>query len=486
MTIKSRPFPFNRHALALALALATGATNAATITITGDCTLVNAINNANTDTDTDGATGCIAGSGADTLALVAGSVTTLTAVNNNTVGPNGLPTITSPITITGNAPTIERSSASGTPTFRLFNIAKTGSLTLNNVKLTRGKITGFSGGAIRNEGIFSLINSTVTSNSTDKDGGAIRSFAGSTTTLTNTTISSNTASGSGGGIFSGGGLTVNNSMLFGNTAILDGGGISNIGNLKATNSSFSTNKAYYGGAIHNKGTLTITNSTLHNNAIAGTPGFGAGGGIGNETTMIVRNSIIANSVNGSDCNSIGSANLTGVNLVEDGSCGGQLSGDPALFARLNNGGTTLTHAIKASSPASNTALNSQCPPADQRAVTRPQPTGGACDIGAFELITPTPASVTDIVQFFDAELVSGAIISTDTGTGKPQALRNQLLTAGHFQDRALTTQACAQLTRTLPFIDPDSTPDSDDYVTGTEAGALADQVTALRTTWACP
>lgn len=113
MTTTRRSFPFRRHALAVALTLLTGAVNATTINVSGACTLVNAINNANSDADTDGAGRCPAGSGADILNLKANATYTLTAINNTTNGENGLPVSAalSPLTATArlsNAPAMRR------------------------------------------------------------------------------------------------------------------------------------------------------------------------------------------------------------------------------------------------------------------------------------------------------------------------------------------------------------------------------------------
>src|SRR5947208_2766114 len=73
--------------------------------------------------------------GGATLVLPAGSVYTLAAVDNNWYGPNGLPAITSAVTIQGNGAVIQRSPVAGTPAFRLFYVAggmelPAGSLTL--------------------------------------------------------------------------------------------------------------------------------------------------------------------------------------------------------------------------------------------------------------------------------------------------------------------------------------------------------------------
>lgn len=149
--------------VALLLALGQAPALAATITVGGSCTLVDAITAANTDLATGG---CPAGNSSDVIALT-GNVT-LSAVNNTTDGPNGLPSVTSTITLNGNGHTLQRS---GTPDFRLFHVADTGNLTLNQLTLTNGMARGTapyyvgSGGDAFNLGTFAFNESTVSGNS---------------------------------------------------------------------------------------------------------------------------------------------------------------------------------------------------------------------------------------------------------------------------------------------------------------------------------
>ena len=67
--------------------------------------------------------------GSNTISLTAPTTSpyVLTAVNNTTYGPTGLPTIAAndKLTILGNGDTIERSTAAGTPDFRLLAVAST-------------------------------------------------------------------------------------------------------------------------------------------------------------------------------------------------------------------------------------------------------------------------------------------------------------------------------------------------------------------------
>ncbi len=584
-------FPFHRPVLALAVALvcATGRVSATTISVSGGCTLVNAINNANADADTDGSqVGCPAGKGADTIVLTAGKMYTLTKAFD---GDNGLPSISSTITISGNGATLQRSRIEGTPRFRLLHIADTGNLTIEQLKLKNGHVFN-EGGGIHNQGNLALVDSIVSGNTAirqdsdcwgyvffcDGNGGGISNGSG-TLKLYNSTVvdnssgirgggiynsngevistnsvvsrnrssygggvfnaqgtlssaqtrfDSNTAEvkrrsivgpsgyqyylgAQGGGIFNGGSAItkgvedtiVNNKAInkwggdyFQGGGSFGGGGVFNSGIMQLTNITFRNNQSYSvivlngfeelgGGGLFNNGNLTLTHSTLSLNKA----GNNKGGGVSNQSTMTLRNSLIADSISGGDCVSSGGVTMNGVNLIEDGSCGALLSGDPKLMVLLlYNGGLTPTQALRATSPAIDAAGSDFCVGTDQRGVARPQPKAGKCDIGAFERISTTPSSVSALVQFFDANVTNGDITGTGEGAmaiAKLHAFRNQLLTAGDYKGRNLKTKACDQLVSTFKRIDPDNKPDAGDYVTGSNADTLAGKVTALGNGWGC-
>jgi hypothetical protein len=120
--------------VALLLALGQMPVQAVTIPVEAGCALVDAITAANTDTTTGG---CPAGNGADTIMLPVGSTQTLTAVNNNTYGPTGLPVISSVITIAGQGSTIVRDS--GASEFRIMAVNSTGELTLQETTVSGGR-----------------------------------------------------------------------------------------------------------------------------------------------------------------------------------------------------------------------------------------------------------------------------------------------------------------------------------------------------------
>jgi hypothetical protein len=96
----------------LGLALGRPAAYAAPLDVGCNVTeLINAITTANGTSEPDN------------INLASGCTYLLTTVNNQ--GLNGLPAITSVLTITGNSATIARSNAVGTPSFRIFTIDMT-------------------------------------------------------------------------------------------------------------------------------------------------------------------------------------------------------------------------------------------------------------------------------------------------------------------------------------------------------------------------
>jgi predicted outer membrane repeat protein len=425
-------------AAACALALTLSApriTTAATITVAGDCTLVDAITAANTDAP---AGSCAAGAGADEIHLTADVV--LTGTNNTQDGPNGLPSVVSSVTLLGNGFTVERQE--GTGQFRILHVGGGGVLEIIDARVENG--FGFPhGGGIYVSGSLTLTGSAVSGNtalqlgggifargevlvreaslvsgnSAGDGGGVATAKGGGELTIVDSTVSDNLANASGGGILmqaGSDGVTIHNSTLTGNAAVLGGGlavltgstavgsltvssstfagntaldrggaVLSSIANLQATfvNSTLSGNSAVtQGGAIYvKKGAFELSHTTLSGNSAA------AGGGIfssGPEADTLLVGTIVADSVSGGDCGGTAIQD-GGNNFDDDGSCPGTspitpgVDYDPAL---ADNGGPTQTHALLPASSAIDAA--GECGLAlDQRSFLR----DGLCDSGAFEL-----------------------------------------------------------------------------------------------------
>jgi hypothetical protein len=170
-----------------------------------------------------------AAGGANTIQLTAPAASPydLNAVNNATDGPTGLPVVSGGgkkvaadnLTIIGNGDTIERSSASGTPAFRLFEVAGGASLTLESVTLQNGLAFGSGaaarGGAAYNQGALVLSGVTVQDNEAEAGNGADAAKGKN---------GGNGQVAAGGGIWSGGSLTLKNCTLVQNNEALGGNG----------------------------------------------------------------------------------------------------------------------------------------------------------------------------------------------------------------------------------------------------------------------
>ncbi len=141
-------------------------------------------------------------------------------------------------------------------------------------------------------GLLTVANCTFTGNSLS---GIENDFG--TAMVTNSTFTGNSAPfGDGGGIDNGGAMTVSNSTFFGNSAqVVDGGGIYNgpSATLTVANSTLTGNSApngQGGGIYNNGGALTVTNSVLTGDTPSECAGPGTGcpsAGIGTTTGNVV-------------------------------------------------------------------------------------------------------------------------------------------------------------------------------------------------------
>lgn len=286
--------------VALLLALGSAPVHAAEITVDGaTCTLVDAIIAANTDTATGG---CAAGSGADTITLQV-PVTLYTAYDANY---NGLPPVTTEITIAGNGHTIGRNDDPFN-LFRILTVEASGALTLNQAIISGGFPGSEPGGGIHNSGALTVTNySGIFQNRGGAGAGIYNSGA---LVLANSQVDSNYSDYSGGaaGIANSGTLIVSYGSVNGNRA---GAGVTNSGEALVANTTIVSN--LHGVGIANSGTLTVTNSSIGGNlggiandvlAVATVTGSELlqslfGSGIDNSGALAVANTVIANNLYG--------------------------------------------------------------------------------------------------------------------------------------------------------------------------------------------
>ncbi|HEY65776.1 MAG TPA: CSLREA domain-containing protein [Caldilineae bacterium] len=380
------------------------------LTNDGDCSLREAIQAANTDSQVDN---CGPGSGDDEIILPAGTYVLAISGTNEDNNASGDLDIKSNLTIKGAGADV--TIIDGNQIDRVLHVHYGAIVTINDVKITNGKTpdganpgdSGEDGGGIYNEGTLTLNDCIVTGNATGNgngdsvyggDGGYGGGIANiGTLTVNRCTISNNYTGngngndgygGDGGGIYNEGTLTLNDSTVSGNqTGNGDlattgnggfGGGISNAGSLTMNRCTISGNVTGDGGGTGGDGggiynwsgaDLTLNNCTLTNNSV-GRGGVaaddGLGGGIYDEGGQVqIKNTIIAGNTDPSsrapdcdydDLNSVITSqdyniigNDTGCNFPAG--THDQVGVDPMLGTLADNGGPTQTHALSAGSPA---------------------------------------------------------------------------------------------------------------------------------------
>ena len=335
----------------------------------------------------------------DTLAIAAGTYTEAGIVVNKSLTLQGERAATT---------IVQAAATKNTASDRVFTVPAGITVTLYELTIRYGRTTG-AGGGLFNQGTLTLTNSVVSGNTAAFGGGLDNRGP---LTLMNSTVSGNTAVGGGGIAAVGGGfytafggtVTLTNSTVSGNTAGSGGGFYIPDGTVTLANSTVSGNTAGSGGGLYTgfSGTVTLANSTVSGNTA------GSGAGFYSLDTVILTHSIVAKNPGGSDCRNsiqhgccIGRTVSQGYNLDSDGSCEltaptDQSGVDPLLGPLQKNGGLTRTHALLPGSPALDAIPwgTNGCGTtrySDQRWQARPQPAGGACDLGAYEVEVPGQA-----------------------------------------------------------------------------------------------
>jgi CSLREA domain-containing protein len=359
----------------------------------------------------------------NTINLAANGTYLLIAVDPNSAPdqPAGLPTIgfngqsdsQHHLTLNGNNATIARSSAQGTPAFRIVFISgasEAARAIVNDVAFSNGFLTTGEGGAVRTAGLVTLNNCTI-KNSEAPNGGGIASFFCSLV-MNNCAIMGNTANGAGDDSKGNGGGLYNSTDKYADATVA----LNSCTFYNNTSSSVLVNHPP-SGHIYNLGgdrgyvlnaTIDLTSCTL------------SSGGVYNNfngsthTTITFRNSLFSfSSIDNAVFNgSSGSILSGGYNLSTDDNQGyftqftDRWNAHPKLdrHGPQFNGGVTPTIALCAGSDAidhgSKFALTT-----DQRGFARPvdNPTVGnttdGTDIGAYE----APA---DPLQYGDPYQVS--------------------------------------------------------------------------------
>jgi hypothetical protein len=364
--------------------------------------------------------------------------------------------------------TVQRSTAGGTPNFRIFEIKSGVMVAISGLTITNGRApdggndqSGGDGGGISNAGNLTLTAVTVRGNRTGNGGFGVNGNGGN--------------GGTGGGIFNaeGAALTVTTSTVSnnrtgdgGNSAFISsgaggaGGGIYNslMSTFSVSNCTISGNQTGVnedgdpgsGGGIYNAGTttLSVNNCTITGNSAGNGGGIDAVGAI----LPTVGSSLIAGNSASSGPDFKGSVTSQGYNLIGDatsssgftqstdqtGSQASPLNPGLELDAmnkpRLkDNGGPTPTIALLCNSPAVDKGKNFTSATTDQRgagfARTFDNPiianaTGGdSSDIGAFE--SQAACNRPPVAQCHNVTISAGAnctaSASINNGSSDPDA-----------------------------------------------------------------
>lgn len=212
-----------------------------------------------------------------------------------------------------------------------------------------------AGGAIFNSGTLTLASCTLTRNLGDA-GGAIFNDEG-VLTLVDSTVSWNTTASAGGALYN------------------------NEGTVTITNSTLSNNDAGDGGAVYTDGgTVTLIHCTIARGFPANR--IANNGGVVTMTGTLLEGTCSLDAVTSGGHNLESPGDTCGLRGTNDQV--GVSDGELELGDLQDNGGDTETHAPESGSAAVDVVAEGDCSvAADQRGVTRPQ--GSRCDVGALEV-----------------------------------------------------------------------------------------------------
>jgi beta-glucanase (GH16 family) len=246
-------------------------------------------------------------------------------------------------------------------------ILNNGNLTLDHVTVTGNTMTTDAGdfwqgggGIYSGEGAtLHLVDSSVVANNAGWSGGGVYSFFNTTTLIERSTIAGNIANDVGGGLRLLGNATIINSTISGNTSTGWYGGafFMTDGVVGMTNTTIFGNVSpdwapaavFVGTFGPGSATLNMANSIIAGNFNEGCflAPFGAG--------AVAINSLGNNVFTDGTCFPVASD---------------QIVGDALVGPLADNGGPTLTRALLAGSPAIDAGNNAVCPAIDQRGVAR--------------------------------------------------------------------------------------------------------------------
>ncbi len=225
-------------------------------------------------------------------------------------------------------------------------------------------------GAINNRGQLTIRSSHIDRN---RNGG-ILVFPGASLTMENSRIDGNQDAFPG--LWNQGDAIVTSSTISRNTF----SGVDNRGTMQMLNSTISGNLD--NGITAVAGSLRLAHVTIAANGFNGLNAFEGGASVATLSNVLIADNAVE------DCEISSRVGIlpipvAGRNFDSDGTClfSDILLTDLGIEPLADNGGPTLTHALREDSPAIDAGLGT-CPSTDQRGNARP--VGGGCDVGAYE------------------------------------------------------------------------------------------------------
>ena len=212
-------------------------------------------------------------------------------------------------------------------TSRHFQIISSGNLSLRNLTLTRGKVTGAErGGAIRSLGSISLSRCTFRGNSSENGGGAVDQ--GAAGAIEDCLFADNSASNSGGALFLRSGTINITRCTFTQNSSNDGSAVDSLSNAIVTLS----NCTLVGNQAANQSMIDVSSGsvTLQNCTITGNRGNSANSG------LLVRSSATATVSGCIIAGNLGAGGVTG----DIAPIGGTLNASGSNFIGSNSGAAT--------------------------------------------------------------------------------------------------------------------------------------------------
>ena len=285
-----------------------------------------------------------------------------------------------------------------------------GSLTVSNSNFYNNSSNSYDGTINVENGNLSVSGSAIYNNTAGSSEAGIEfaAAAGSNTfSLSNSVIRNNTGRAMWFGSSSTATATISDSAIDGNTRGIEFRG----GIIEMTNVSIIDNGDRDPGINahlfnHTLLNLTLTHVTIANNIARYEQAGGLDINDDANTTVKLRNSIIAGNMFGQESNRqvgdcTGTLNEITNSLIQDGSCSATLTGDPLFGAKVGAGTSSPAYyPLGANSPALEAGSQAHCAATDQAGNARPRPAGTICDIGAFESNLRPPGAITAAFSCF--------------------------------------------------------------------------------------